>query len=60
MERRYGHGDLKGLQNRLRYFAVIDQIGTILDGAGRALEGQQEGLATVLRNDAAALNTRAR
>jgi aminoglycoside 2''-phosphotransferase len=62
--RRYGHSDLKGLENKLRYFAVVDQIGTILDGAGRALEGQEEAawgrLTTLLRNDASSPNTRAR
>ena len=53
--RRYGHTDFEGLQNKVRYFAVVDQIGTILDGAGRALKGQQEAawrrLVTLLRNE---------
>jgi aminoglycoside 2''-phosphotransferase len=40
--RRYGHRDLEQLRCKLRYFCIADQIGTILDGAGLALEGQQE------------------
>lgn len=39
--RRYGHPDIKQLKNKLRYFSMVDQIGTILDGVGRALEGQE-------------------
>jgi aminoglycoside 2''-phosphotransferase len=38
--RAYGHQDLQRLSRKLWYFAIIDQIGTILDGAGRALAGQ--------------------
>lgn len=38
--RRYGHPDLEHLWSKVRYFALADQIGTILDGPGRALEGQ--------------------
>jgi aminoglycoside 2''-phosphotransferase len=53
--RKYGHTDLEGLENKIRYFAVVDQIGTILDGAGRALKGQQEAawrrLVTLLRDE---------
>ncbi|HYL15894.1 MAG TPA: aminoglycoside phosphotransferase family protein [Terriglobales bacterium] len=40
--RKYGHEDLELLGRKLQYFSIVDQIGTILDGAGRALEGQQE------------------
>ncbi|HZM90121.1 MAG TPA: aminoglycoside phosphotransferase family protein [Blastocatellia bacterium] len=40
--RRYGHPDLENLASKLLYFAIVDQIGTILEGPGRALEGQQE------------------
>jgi hypothetical protein len=40
--RRYGHPDLESLARKLLYFALVDQIGTILEGPGRALEGQQE------------------
>jgi len=36
-----GHPDLGRLKRKLWYFAIIDQIGTILDGAGRALAGQE-------------------
>jgi aminoglycoside 2''-phosphotransferase len=38
--RRYGHPDPEGLMDKLRYFALADQIGTILEGPGRPLEGQ--------------------
>ncbi len=40
--RRYGHPDLEQLMIKLRYFDLVDQIGTILHGAGRALEGQED------------------
>jgi aminoglycoside 2''-phosphotransferase len=40
--RRYGHSDLGDLGIKLHYFSLVDQIGTILDGAGRALEGQED------------------
>lgn len=40
--RRYGHPDLERLGAKLQYFDLVDQIGTILDGAGRALEGQED------------------
>jgi len=39
--RRYGHPNLDQLRIKLCYFGILDQIGTILDGAGRALEGQE-------------------
>lgn len=39
---RYGHPNLAELGDKLRYFALVDQIGTILDGPGRALNGQEE------------------
>jgi aminoglycoside 2''-phosphotransferase len=40
--REYGHPDLDQLHHKVRYFAMTDQIGTILDGVGRALPGQQD------------------
>jgi len=40
--RRYGHPDLGQLRKKLDYFAVVDQIGTIVEGSGRALKGQEE------------------
>jgi len=40
--RRYGHRNLKQLRKKLHYFALVDQIGTILDGQGRALQGEEE------------------
>ena len=39
---RYGHTDIEQLTIKLQYFSMVDQIGTILDGVGRALEGQEE------------------
>lgn len=39
---RYGHRDLDRLMSKLLYFGLVDQIGTILDGAGVALEGQED------------------
>jgi aminoglycoside phosphotransferase (APT) family kinase protein len=38
--RRYEHPDLQSLLSKVRYFALADQIGTILEGPGRPLEGQ--------------------
>ncbi|HKQ79220.1 MAG TPA: aminoglycoside phosphotransferase family protein [Blastocatellia bacterium] len=40
--RRYGHQDLERLLSKLLYFGLVDQIGTILDGEGLALEGQED------------------
>jgi aminoglycoside 2''-phosphotransferase len=40
--RRYGHRDLERLRSKLLYFGLVDQIGTILDGRGLALEGQED------------------
>jgi aminoglycoside 2''-phosphotransferase len=40
--RRYGHTDVEQLGIKLQYFSMVDQIGTILDGVGRAPEGQEE------------------
>ncbi len=40
--REYGHPDPDWLHHKVRYFAIADQIGTILDGVGRALAGQQD------------------
>jgi aminoglycoside 2''-phosphotransferase len=40
--RRYGHQDPDRLMNKLLYFGLVDQIGTILDGAGLAPEGQED------------------
>jgi aminoglycoside phosphotransferase (APT) family kinase protein len=40
--RRYGHPNLEQLMAKLRYFDLMDQIGTILHGAGWALEGQED------------------
>ncbi len=37
---RYGHPDLEHLLSKVRYFALADQIGTILEDPGRPLEGQ--------------------
>jgi aminoglycoside phosphotransferase (APT) family kinase protein len=37
---RYGHPDPEHLANKVRYFALADQIGTILGGHGRPLDGQ--------------------
>jgi len=39
---RYGHPDLEQLGIKLQYFGLVDQIGTILHGADRALEGQTD------------------
>jgi aminoglycoside 2''-phosphotransferase len=40
--RRYGHRDIEQLRRKLRYFAIVDQIDTILNGPGVAPEGQPE------------------
>jgi aminoglycoside 2''-phosphotransferase len=40
--RRYGHSNLEELRNKLDYFALVDQIDTIVNGGSRALEGQKE------------------
>ena len=52
--RRYQHIDIEQLRLKLRYFGIVDQIGTILDGEGLALEGQTEAawcrLRELLRN----------
>jgi aminoglycoside 2''-phosphotransferase len=40
--RRYGHPGLASLRNKVRYFGIVDQIGTILEGEGRALAGHKE------------------
>jgi len=47
--RRYGHPDLERLNQKSRYFALTDQIGTILDGPGRALAGQEDAAWSRLR-----------
>ena len=39
--RSYGHPDLERLRRKCRYFAIVDQIGTIVDGPGQALAGQE-------------------
>ena len=39
--RRYGHPNIAQLRIKLRYFGLVDQIDTILNGVGRALEGQE-------------------
>ena len=38
--KRYGHKDLERLLGKMRYFAIVDQIGTIVDGPGRAPDGE--------------------
>jgi len=38
--RRYGHPSLDHLLSKMRYFALADQVGTILEGPGRPLDGQ--------------------
>jgi len=40
--RSYGHPDLERLRRKCRYFAIVDQIGTIVDGPGQALAGQED------------------
>ena len=40
--RLYGHADLERLATKLRYFAITDQIDTIVNGDGRAIPGQRE------------------
>ena len=38
---RYGYADLDGLRFKLRYFALVDQIDTIVHDVDHALSGQQ-------------------
>jgi aminoglycoside 2''-phosphotransferase len=40
--RRYGHPDIDRLRNKLRYFALVDQVDTVLEDKGRALPEQKE------------------
>ena len=40
--RSYGHPDLERLRRKCRYFAIADQIDTIVDGPGVALAGQED------------------
>jgi aminoglycoside 2''-phosphotransferase len=40
--RLYEHPNLDQLRSKVRYFALADQIGTILEGPGRPLDGQVE------------------
>jgi aminoglycoside 2''-phosphotransferase len=40
--RGYGHRDPEQLMSKLLYFGLVDQIGTILDGTGLALKGQED------------------
>jgi aminoglycoside 2''-phosphotransferase len=40
--RRYGHRDPDRLKEKLRYFALIDQVDTVLHGPGLARGGQEE------------------
>ncbi|HEX2715966.1 MAG TPA: phosphotransferase [Candidatus Acidoferrales bacterium] len=40
--RRYGHADIGRLQDKLRYYGIVDQIDTIREGRGRSLPGQKE------------------
>ena len=47
--RRYGHADLERLGETLRYFAIADQIDTIVNGDAWALPGQREAAWTRLR-----------
>ena len=47
--RTYGHSNLDQLRTKLYYFGILDQIGTILDGAGRVLEGQEAAAWHLLR-----------
>jgi aminoglycoside 2''-phosphotransferase len=39
---RYGHARLDALRAKLRYYAAVDQIGTMLDGRAHALAGQAD------------------
>jgi aminoglycoside 2''-phosphotransferase len=39
--RRYGHPDLPRLRSKLRYFGIVDQIDTILDGQAHATIDQE-------------------
>jgi aminoglycoside 2''-phosphotransferase len=47
--RRYGHPDLVGLRSKLMYFALADQIDTIVHGADLALAGQREAAWTQMK-----------
>jgi hypothetical protein len=47
--RLYEHPDLDQLQSKVRYFALADQIGTILEGPGRPLDGQAEAASARVR-----------
>jgi aminoglycoside 2''-phosphotransferase len=38
---RYGHADPERMVRKVRYFSVVDQIDTILDGGERALAGDE-------------------
>ncbi|MBI4472851.1 MAG: phosphotransferase [Acidobacteria bacterium] len=38
--RRYGHKDLERLLGKMRYYAIVDQIGTTLVGPALAPEGE--------------------
>ena len=38
----YRHRDPERLRSKILYFGLMDQIGTILDGAGLAPKGQEE------------------
>jgi aminoglycoside phosphotransferase (APT) family kinase protein len=40
--RRYGHPDTQCLLEKLRYFDIVDQVDTIVNGNGQALPGQRE------------------
>lgn len=40
--RHYGHPNLDQLASKLHYFAIVDQVDTILNGRGLALEGQED------------------
>lgn len=40
--RRYGHPNLDRLSSKLRFFGMIDQMDTILEDTGRALDGQKD------------------
>lgn len=49
LAQRYGHTNIELLMAKVRYFSIVDQIGTILDGVGLALEGQEEAAWSRLR-----------
>lgn len=56
MALRYGHAYPERLVRKARYFAVVDQIDSIVHGGGRALPGDEakswQRLRALLRNDA--------